>query len=176
MSRMVRENEASGLRERVFLARELMRELDAGRGGDGYARRLALRGGVIFHLYSALLGVLRQAARSYRVTGFESALSLVALEKVFADAAVESAELNLIKRARSTPGDPVAWLEVQMQTACGAAGLARRPAPPQEEAGLAMRADDPDVVLGEADLLRLNEAIERVSGLLDEVSRYAEEW
>ena len=61
MSRMVRESEISGLRERLFFARSLLKALDA--DPDGAAGpRLALRGGAVFHLYSVLVGIARQAA------------------------------------------------------------------------------------------------------------------
>lgn len=178
MSRMVRESETSGLRERLFLARDslalLRRERDeqASRG-----RLLALRGAVIFHAYSALVGLVRQAARSYRVAGYESLLSLTALEQAFAAAGVEAPEQNLVARARRTATDPVAWLDQEMMSACGAAGLSRRPQPRNEdERLLAVAVEDPYALLEQGDLERLDAALARVAALLEDCAPYAEEW
>ena len=50
MSRMVRESEVSGLRERLFFARSLLKQLYSDESA-AVGQRLALRGAVVFHLY-----------------------------------------------------------------------------------------------------------------------------
>ncbi|WP_111656425.1 hypothetical protein [Isoalcanivorax indicus] len=178
MSRMVRESETSGLRERLFLARDslaLLRRLRDEQAPHG--RLLALRGAVIFHAYSALVGLVRQAARSYHVAGHESLLSLAALEQAFAAARIEAPEQTLVARARRAPGDPVAWLDQEMMTAFGAAGLSRRPQPRNDdERVLAVAAEDPYALLEHGDMERLEAALDRVAALLADCAPYAEEW
>ena len=69
MSRMVRESEVSGLRERLFFARSLLKQLYSDESA-AVGQRLALRGAVVFHLYSVLVGLARQAANNYQVAGY----------------------------------------------------------------------------------------------------------
>ncbi|MFC6329945.1 hypothetical protein [Alloalcanivorax gelatiniphagus] len=125
MSRMVRESEISGLRERLFFARSLLKTLNLDEDGP-VGPRLALRGGVVFHLYSVLVGIARQAARSYQVSGYEDLISLAALEQAFAAAGVQAPEMNLLAQARANRSDPVFWLDQEMR-----AGGARRPGDPR---------------------------------------------
>ncbi|MGB1922737.1 MAG: hypothetical protein ACPHM2_05885, partial [Alcanivorax sp.] len=66
MSRMVRENAVSGLRERIYFAQALLRQLTREQADAVPAVRLALRGAVVFHLYSALVGLARQSANTYQ--------------------------------------------------------------------------------------------------------------
>lgn len=173
MSRMVRESEISGLRERLFFAETLLRSLSS---DAALGHRLALRGAVIFHLYSVLVGLMRQAAKSYKVPGYEPLLSLAALEQAFRDAGVESPEANLVGRARRETGSLVAWLDLEMFAAFGASGMARRPSPPAEGDGLALRAEDPGLPLGENDLQRLADCAAEVARLVAESHPYSEEW
>lgn len=175
MSRMVRESEISGLRERLFFAQTLLDSLRADSGGP-HGHRLALRGAVIFHLYSVLLGLLRQAARSYRVTGYETALSLIALEDAFHQAGVESPEMNLVRQARRQQGGLIGWLDQEMFAACGASGMARRPLPPAEEDALAIQLEDPAVPLGDKDIQRLADCATEVARLVADSHPYSEEW
>ena len=175
MSRMVRESEISGLRERLFFARTLLDSLKAD-GGEPHGYRLALRGAVVFHLYSVLLGLMRQAAKSYRVPGFEQMLSLASLEQAFADCQVESPEASLISQARRQTGGLIGWLEQEMFAACGASGMARRPLPPAEEGSLAIELQDPATPLGETDLQRLRDCHQEVTRLVAESQPYSEEW
>ena len=60
MSRMVRDNAVSGLRERVYFAQAMLRQLTGEQAGAVPTVRLALRGAVVFHVYSSLVGLLRQ--------------------------------------------------------------------------------------------------------------------
>ncbi|MBF1802605.1 hypothetical protein [Alloalcanivorax profundimaris] len=175
MSRMVRESEISGLRERLFFARSLLKALDA--DPDGAAGpRLALRGGAVFHLYSVLVGIARQAAKSYRVPGYEDLISLAALEQAFRDAGVQAPEMNLLTQARANRSDAVCWLDQEMRAAVGAAGLARRPTPPEERDALAIRAEDPYAPLAGGDRQRFDEAAARVAELVEQCAAYMEEW
>ncbi|GAA5116960.1 hypothetical protein [Alloalcanivorax gelatiniphagus] len=175
MSRMVRESEISGLRERLFFARSLLKTLNLDEDGP-VGPRLALRGGVVFHLYSVLVGIARQAARSYQVSGYEDLISLAALEQAFAAAGVQAPEMNLLAQARANRSDPVFWLDQEMRAAVGAAGLARRPAAPEERDALAIRAEDPYVPLASGDRQRLEQAATRVEELVTLCSGYMEEW
>lgn len=175
MSRMVRESETSGLRERLFFARTLLKSLnDQAAAGTGH--RLALRGAVLFHLYSVLVGLARQAAKNYQVAGYQDLLGLAALENAFRAAGVSSPELRLIAQARADRADPVFWLDQEVRAAFGAAGLARRPPAPEEQGELALRADDPYAPLASGDLERLDLAARRVEALLEQGSAYMEEW
>ncbi|WP_101676031.1 hypothetical protein [Alloalcanivorax mobilis] len=174
MSRMVRENETSGLRERLFFGRTLLKRVSDESGSAG--ERLALRGAVVFHLYSVLVGLAREAARSYQVAGYQDLISLAALEAAFRDAAVDSPELRLLARARADRADLVFWLDQELRAAVGAAGLARRAAPPQEQDGLALRVEDPYAPLASGDLERLAQAADRVEALVAQCGAYMEEW
>ncbi|MCH2557136.1 MAG: hypothetical protein MK005_07545 [Alcanivorax sp.] len=175
MSRMVRESEISGLRERLFFARSLLKTLNADPEAAA-GPRLALRGGVVFHLYSVLVGIARQAARSYQVRGYEDLISLAALEQAFAAAAVQAPEIGLLARARADRADPVCWLDQEMRAAVGAAGLARRPTAPEERDVLSLRAEDPYAPLAQGDLERLAGAADRVAELIEQCAAYMEEW
>ncbi|MCH8544744.1 MAG: hypothetical protein LAT61_14365 [Alcanivorax sp.] len=178
MSRMVRESGTSGLRERLWFARESLTLLRKGQqSGAARGQQLALRGAVIFHAYSVLVGLVRQAAKSYSVPGCEPLLSLAALEQLFRSAGIESPELNLVARARADQRDPLAWLDTQVMDAFGAAGMARRPQPQAEQGQrLAVAVEDPYATLEEGDLARLAAAIERVAAVLEESAPYSDEW
>ena len=175
MSRMVRESEVSGLRERLFFARSLLKQLYRDESA-AVGQRLALRGAVVFHLYSVLVGLARQAAKNYQVDGYQDLISLAALEQAFRDAGVEAPEIAMLARARADRGDLIAWLDGEMQTALGAAGLARRPAPPSEENALNLMAEDRYAPLAEGDLQRLADSVTRVGELVEHCMGYQEEW
>ena len=95
MSRMVRESEVSGLRERLFFARSLLKQLYSDESA-AVGQRLALRGAVVFHLYSVLVGLARQAAKNYQVAGYEDLISLAALEQAFQRAEVRAQEIQVL--------------------------------------------------------------------------------
>ncbi|MDX1804387.1 MAG: DUF6586 family protein [Alcanivorax sp.] len=176
MSRMVRENEVSGLRERLYFARALLGQLTGEQAGATPTLRLALRGAVVFHLYSALVGLARQSARTYRVEGYESLFSLAALQQAFAQSGVEAPEMAILSQARHDRGDLIAWLDEQMQASLGAAGLARRPTPPSDANALNLLAEDNYAPLAEGDLDRLRQACERVAELIEHCVTYLDEW
>ena len=64
-------------------------------------QRLALRGAVVFHLYSVLVGLARQAAKNYQVAGYEDLISLAALEQAFQRAEVRAQEIQVLASARA---------------------------------------------------------------------------
>ncbi len=177
MSRMVRESQVSGLRERHWFAQVLLKQLvervaqSAPRG-----EALALRGAVIFHLYSALVGLARNAAVNYGVSEAQSLLALPAISECFHRHELQAPEISLIDQARLDRTDPLYWLEVEVMAANGASGLARRPTPPAAEGGLGMVAEDPYAVLAEGDLQRLQQALARVRELLEQAAAHMEEW
>jgi len=70
----------------------------------------------------------------------------------------------------------IAWLDGEMQTALGASGLARRPAPPSEENALNLMAEDRYAPLAEGDLQRLADSVARVGELVEHCMGYLEEW
>jgi hypothetical protein len=177
MSRMVRDSQVSGLRERQWFAQVLLRQLQQ-RQQDGAAlgELLALRGAVLFHLYSALVGLARNAGSNYAVAEIDQLLSLPSLAHAFARQQVQSPEMNLIEAARTDAADAIHWLEQQVMAANAASGLARRPLPPQEEGTLAMVADDPNVVLASGDIERLHSAVARVKEILEAAAAHMEEW
>ncbi len=175
MSRMVRESEVSGLRERLFFARSLLKQLYSDESA-AVGQRLALRGAVVFHLYSVLVGLARQAARNYQVPGYEDLISLAALEQAFQRAEVRAQEIQVLATARADRADLVVWLDQEIRAAVGAAGLARRPTPPGEGNDLAMRAEDPYAPLAHGDLERLEQAARRVEALIEHCGAYMEEW
>ncbi len=176
MSRMVRENTVSGLRERIYFANAMLRQLTHDQLEATPTIRLALRGAVIFHLYSALVGMIRQSAKTYQVPGADNLFSLAALEQAFTDAGVEAPEVAVLAQARKDRDDLLAWLDGEMQTALGAAGLARRPAPPSEANALNLMAEDRYAPLAEGDLERLFLASSRVAELVEHCVGYLEEW
>ena len=122
MSRMVRENAVSGLRERIYFAQALLRQLTREQAGAVPAVRLALRGAVVFHLYSALVGLARQSASTYQVAGADHLFSLAALVQAFRDSEVEAPEMAILGQALADRADLIAWLDGEMQNAMGAAG------------------------------------------------------
>ncbi len=174
MSRMVRENETSGLRERLFFARSLLTTLRSDTAAPVGAR-LALRGGVLFHLYSVLVGIAREAARHHQIPGHQDLISLAAVEKAFADAGQSAPEIKLLAQARASHADMICWLDREVRTAMGAAGLARRAAAEPHD-GLVIRAEDPYAPLAPGDLERLAVAAERVESLIEQCQLYREEW
>ena len=124
MSRMVRENAVSGLRERIYFAQALLRQLTREQADAVPAVRLALRGAVVFHLYSALVGLARQSANTYQVAGADHLFSLAALVQAFRDSEVEAPEMAILGQALADRADLIAWLDGEMQGAMGAAGVA----------------------------------------------------
>ncbi len=175
MSRMVRESTSGGLRERLYFARVLLDELSADIDDDGSRPRLlALRGGVVFHLYSVLAGLLRHCARSYGVPDHEACLGLTELTRRFSDAGVRAGEVALVNNALSDPSDPVHWLEQQLQAALDTGGMARRPQPSEDELGVTL--EDPDAELAPGDIERLRTALARVDELLGEALAHGDEW
>ncbi|WP_290522468.1 DUF6586 family protein [Alcanivorax sp.] len=176
MSRMVRENTVSGLRERIYFANAMLRQLTREQADASPTIRLALRGAVVFHLYSALVGMIRQSAKTYQVAGADNLFSLAALEQAFADAGVQAPEVSVLAQARQDRADLVAWLDTEMQAALGAAGLARRPTPPSEANTLNLMAEDRYAPLADGDLERLEQATARVGELIEHCVGYLEEW
>lgn len=177
MSRMVIESGTGGLRERLYFARLLLEELERGvEQGDSRARLLALRGSVLFHLYSVPVGLVRQAAASYQVAGADTLISLAALSGAFRAAAVQAPEQQRVEQARQDHGDPLYWLDAEIHRGFGASGLGLRPQPPREDAGLSLRGEDPDQPLGDGDMARLRQCLQRVTTLYDECLAYMEEW
>ncbi|MCG8391630.1 MAG: hypothetical protein MI745_00955 [Pseudomonadales bacterium] len=176
MSRMVRENTVSGLRERIYFAQAMLRQLTGEQAQATPTVRLALRGAVVFHLYSALVGLARQSAKTYQVPGADTLFSLAALENAFRSAEVEAPEIAMLSQARNDRSDLVAWLDGEMQAALGAAGLARRPAPPSEANALNLMTEDRYAPLADGDLERLADAATRVSELVEHCVGYLEEW
>ncbi|MEH6785398.1 MAG: hypothetical protein V7688_16095 [Alcanivorax jadensis] len=176
MSRMVRENAVSGLRERIYFAQALLRQLTREQAGAVPAVRLALRGAVVFHLYSALVGLARQSASTYQVAGADHLFSLAALVQAFRDSEVEAPEMAILGQALADRADLIAWLDGEMQNAMGAAGLARRPTPPSDANALNLMSEDRYAPLAEGDMERLGNAIQRVSELVEHCVGYLEEW
>lgn len=177
MSTMVRDSQVSGLRERQWFAQVSLRQLQQ-RQQDGapHGELLALRGAVLFHLYSALVGLARNAGSNYSVTDIDQLLSLPSIVRAFEHQQVQSPEINIIDAARINPDDPIHWLEQQVMKASAASGMARRPLPPQESGSLTMVADDPYVVLASGDIDRLNVAVSRVKQILEDAAAHMEEW
>ncbi|MCB1836016.1 MAG: hypothetical protein KDH99_00230 [Alcanivoracaceae bacterium] len=177
MSRMVRESQVSGLRERHWFAQVLLNQLQQRQQQDvAVGELLALRGAVVFHLYSALVGLARHAARGLGVKEAESLLSLAAISAACENQGVHAPEIQLIDQARTRHDDPLCWLEQQMMAATGASGLSRRPVAPRDENALGVIAEDPYAPLARGDLERLQSALQRVKALLDEAATYMEEW
>ena len=86
------------------------------------------------------------------------------------------AEMAILGQALADRADLIAWLDGEMQGAMGAAGLARRPAPPSDANALNLMAEDRYASLAEGDLERLSNAIQRVSELVAHCVGYLEEW
>ena len=160
MSRMVRENAVSGLRERIYFAQALLRQLTREQAGAVPAVRLALRGAVVFHLYSALVGLARQSASTYQVAGADHLFSLAALVQAFRDSEVEAPEMAILGQALADRADLIAWLDGEMQNAIA----------------LNLMAEDRYAPLAEGDMERLSNAIQRVSELVEHCVGYLEEW
>ena len=177
MSRMVRESQVSGLRERHWFAQVMLARLqECQQQGARVGELLALRAAVVFHLYSALVGLARHAARGLGVKEAESLLSLGAISDACARQGVHSPEIQLVDQARTRHDDPLCWLEQQMMAATGASGLSRRPVAPRDENALGVVAEDPYAPLARGDIERLQGALARVKTLLDEAATYMEEW
>ena len=176
MSRMVRENQASGLRERLFFAQWTLRELRR-RQQDNAPRGelLAQRAAVIFHLYSTVVGLARQALRSQPDVLAARHISLAEIERAAAQGDLQAPELALIAEARADRRDPLSWLDEEALSLFAASGLARRPQAPVENS-LALAAEDPYAVLASGDMERLAQAVARVQRLLDEAASLMEEW
>lgn len=175
MSRMVRENQASGLRERLFFAQWSLRDLRR-RQQDNAPRGelLAQRAAVIFHLYSAVVGLARQALRGLPDMAARH-ISLAGIEQVAAENELYAPELALIVDARADRRDLLCWLDEQALSQFAASGLARRPQAPVENS-LALAAEDPYALLASGDIERLEQAVARVQRLLDEAASLMEEW
>jgi hypothetical protein len=174
MSRMVREGQVSGLRERLFFAQWTLRELI--KSNERNAPRgelLAQRAALIFHLYSTVVGLARQALRGQPQLSSGRQISLAEIEK--AAEGVHSPELMLISEARANRSDPVCWLDEEVLSLFAASGMARRPQAPVENT-LAMAVEDPNAILAGGDFERLQQAVTRVQRLLDEAATLTEEW
>ena len=178
MSRRASDNPASGARERLVLARELLTLLQEQRpAGGSHGRLLALRGATIHHAYAALVSLLQQAANAAGVANWANQTSLPALERAFADAGVQAPELSLLMQARTRHDDLVFWLEQQLMALYAPAGLARRPSPhPHEEASLMVVTEDPYAPLQDEDLARLDATLHRVAALIRDCAAYSAEW
>lgn len=177
MSRMVRDNDSAGLRERLYFARLLLEELESGIARQqGRARLLALRGAVVSHLYAVPVGLVRRAATAYQVPGTGELISLSALARAFEQAGVQAPQARLVEQARLSPDDPLAWLDAEMLAAFDTPALALRPDPPSEHDALMLRAEDTDELLGERDLNRLRDCLERLDQLRRDCEPHGEEW
>ena len=174
MSRMVRESQVSGLRERLFFAQWTLRELR--KACENKAPRgelLAQRAALVFHLYSTVVGLARQALRGQPDLLSGRQISLAEIEK--AAAGVHSPELMLISEARADRGDRIFWLDEEALSLFAASGMAQRPQAPVENS-LAMAVEDPNALLASGDLQRLDVAVKRVQRLLEEAANLTEEW
>ena len=174
MSRMVRESQVSGLRERLFFAQWTLRELR--KACENKAPRgelLAQRAALVFHLYSTVVGLARQALRGQPDLLSGRQISLAEIEK--AAAGVHSPELMLISEARADRGDQICWLDEEALSLFAASGMAQRPQAPVENS-LAMAVEDPNALLASGDLQRLDVAVKRVQRLLEEAANLTEEW
>ena len=174
MSRMIRESQVSGLRERLFFAQWTLRELR--KACENKAPRgelLAQRAALVFHLYSTVVGLARQALRGQPDLLSGRQISLAEIEK--AAAGVHSPELMLISEARADRGDLICWLDEEALSLFAASGMAQRPQAPVENS-LAMAVEDPNALLASGDLQRLDVAVKRVQRLLEEAANLTEEW
>lgn len=177
MARKPRDAESGGLRERLYLARLLLDELDQGVvRQQARARLLALRGGVLSHLYAVPVALMRRSAARYQVHEASDLISLSALARAFDQAGIEVPEARLVEQARQSPDDPVAWLDEQMMAGFDAPGLALRPEPPSENDDLLMRAEEEDEVLGERDRARMRDCLDRLEQLRRDCEPHGEEW
>ena len=176
MSRMVRDSQTSGLRERHWFARVMLGELEQGvTSGRGRGELLALRGAVIFHLYSALVGLARAAAGNHGLADrVDALLGLAAIAEALTD--VHAPEWQILSSALDDPADPIHWLQAEVYAACGASGLARRPESPRDENPLALSLEDPNQPLAEGDLKRLHAAVSRVQTVLEDATSQMQEW
>ena len=176
MSRMVRENQVSGLRERLFFAQWTLRELrknlerNAPRG-----ELLAQRAAVVFHLYSTVVGLARQALRGQPDLLSARQISLAEVERTATAAGVHSPELLLISEARANRSDLLCWLDEEALSLFAASGMGRRPQAPTDNS-LAIAAEDPYALLASGDIERLEKLVARVQQLLQEAATLMEEW
>ncbi|PKM22261.1 MAG: hypothetical protein CVV10_05260 [Gammaproteobacteria bacterium HGW-Gammaproteobacteria-14] len=176
MSRMVRDSQVSGLRERLWFGQWMLRQLQAGTAkGSPRGELLALRGAVIFHLYSAVVGLARQALKGQPELLSAPKISLADIEMAATSAGVDSPELQLLSQARSDRNDVMFWLEQEALGLFAASGMARRPQAPAENS-LAMAAEDPYAILAHGDLERLEQCCQRVQVLLQDATTLMEEW
>lgn len=174
MSRMVRESQVSGLAERLFFAQWTLRNLTQAISSEApRGELLAQRAAVIFHLYSVVVGLARQALNSQPDALSVPFISLAEIEK--ATLGRHSPELILISEARNNSSDDLSWLDQQALSLFAASGLARRSQAPSDNA-LAMVAEDPHALLGSADIERLQQTVVRVQRLLDEAATLTQEW
>ena len=176
MSRMVRDSSVGGLRERHWFARVMLADLLEGvKQGRAAGELLALRGAVIFHLYSALVGLAREVARGHGMSeSIEHLLGLRAIAERFSE--LSAPEWQLVAEALADPADPICWLDQEVLAACGSASLARRPTGPAEENPLAVSLEDPNKPLAEGDLQRLQAAVTRVQTILSDATSQMQEW
>jgi hypothetical protein len=176
MSRMVRETQASGLRERLWFAQWTLRQLRAALASSApRGEQLAQRAALIFHLYSTVIGLARQALRGQPEVLSARQISLADIERTAEAAGIHSPELALLREARADRQDLICWLDEEALSLFAASGLARRPQAPVENA-LAMAAEDPYALLASGDIERLEQAIGRVQRLLEEAATLMEEW
>ncbi|MEE4252394.1 MAG: hypothetical protein V2I38_17530, partial [Alcanivoracaceae bacterium] len=134
---------------------------------------LAQRAALVFHLYSTVVGLARQALRGQPNLLSGRQISLAEIER--AAAGVHSPELMLISEARADRGDLICWLDEEALSLFAASGMAQRPQAPVENS-LAMAVEDPNALLASGDLQRLDVAVKRVQRLLEEAANLTEEW
>lgn len=172
MSRMVRENTASGLRERLWFAQWTWRQLQQARAAQApRGELLAQRNAVILHAYSVLVAL----ARSVVADASAGEISLPALLADADSLAVVHPALQLLAAGCSDAADPLYWLQQQTEQVFAAAGLAHRPVA-READSLAMTTDDPYQLLADGDMLRLDQLLARLTRLLAEATTLMEEW
>lgn len=176
MSRMVRESRVSGLRERHWFARVMLKELQAGIASERpRGDLLAFRGAILFHLYSALVGMMREVAKGHGLSEqVDGLMALPAIRDAFAD--VHSPEMVLLSEALDSPSDPIAWLQAEILEASAASGLARRAFVPAQDDGLSIKLEDPNIPLAEGDIARLQTLIDRVQTILEDGFTHMQEW
>ena len=170
------ERQAGALRDRLYLARLLLEQLEG--GGYGPASRasgLALRNGVLLHLHTALAGLLRKVARDYGgMDAGQLPLGLSEALDAFSPALTRVPEARLLHAALQDPADPVCWLEQQMRWLCEPEPLSRRPRPTEDE--LRVTLEDPAEPLGEGDMEALRRCVARVDELAEQILTQAAEW
>lgn len=172
MSRMVRENPTSGLRERLWFAQWTLRQLKLARTAQRpHGELLAQRSAVILHGYTVLVAL----ARTVSPNAPDGDISLASLLDGAQQSGASQPTLQLLAAAGNDRSDPLCWLQQQAEQLFAAGGLAQRPLA-READSLALTADDPNRPLADGDLQRLEQAVARIERLLSDAATQTEEW